>query len=54
MNYKEQKEKIVAERDRAAQQIANLQAFIHQCNGKLLLLADLEKEAGEDESPKPE
>jgi hypothetical protein len=50
MNYQEQKEKIVAERDRAAQQITNLQAFIHQCNGKLLLLGDLEKEAGEGDA----
>jgi hypothetical protein len=45
MNYQEKIEAITKDRDQALQNIANLNVFVQQCNGKLIILNDLKIEA---------
>jgi hypothetical protein len=48
MDIQKKKAEITAQQQEAVNRIAQLQAFIQQCNGQLVLLNELEKESAEE------
>jgi hypothetical protein len=47
MDIQKKKAEIEAKQQEAANKITQLQAFIYQCNGQLIILNELEKEKAE-------